>query len=73
MPQYVVQCLNEECKHQFDIRCKYSEVEETKCPLCTAKLKIVPVPGGMIKVNGYSEANGYHRENLNYDGSDRQF
>jgi len=68
MPQYLLRCVNEECKYEFTKLCSYSLIETLKCKECGSSIATVPtVCQG--KINGYSEANGYSREELSYDGS----
>ena len=56
MPIYIIKCIN--CNIEKEIFCKYSDLEEMKCPECSSNLANIPCITS-FKVNGYSYKNGY--------------
>jgi hypothetical protein len=73
MPSYVLACTCSDCSKfevQVEVRCSYKEAKAALCEKCGSEMKIVPCVS-MGKIIGYSEANGYGRETINYDGSNR--
>lgn len=70
MPIYSFECTNEKCSYVFEKICKAEERDNILCPECNSNAILIPSTCSG-KVNGFSAENGYHRETINYDGSNR--
>lgn len=66
MPLFDLKCGK--CEKQIEVRESYDSAKNHKCETCGETMQIVP-SGSLFKVHGYSFANGYHRETINYDNS----
>lgn len=66
MPLFDLKC--EKCDKQIEVRESHEAAKNHKCESCGETMKIVP-SSSLFKIEGYSMANGYHRETINYDGS----
>jgi putative FmdB family regulatory protein len=66
MALYDLECS--ECGFKIETLTTYSKVAELQCLQCGKEgvMKITPSKSGGFKINGYSEANGYHRETIDY-------
>lgn len=67
MPVFVLECPKCKTVIETGIKCTYEKAKETNCEKCDVIMIIVPQSCGS-KINGYSYANGYHRDELSYDG-----
>jgi predicted nucleic acid-binding Zn ribbon protein len=65
MPQYKLKCTDEKCGHISERICSYDSAKEMLCEKCSAHMMIMPVASIGI-VHGFSAANGYHRETIDY-------
>lgn len=72
MPTYIVGC--EICEYEKELMgVSYETAKSHVCPECEGVTVIRPVKC-INKIHGYSEENGYSREEIMYDGSSpRQF
>ena len=66
MPLFDLKC--EKCDTQIEVRESHESAKNHKCGGCGETMKIVP-SSSLFKIEGFCEANGYHRETINYDGT----
>ncbi len=66
MPLFDLKCVK--CGTQIEVRESHEAAKNHKCESCEETMQIVP-SGSLFKIHGFCEANGYHRETINYDGS----
>lgn len=66
MPLYELKC--EKCGFEIETITGYSKINELKCVQCGEEgcMKIQPSKSGGFRIEGYSMANGYHRETIDY-------
>ena len=67
MPLYDLVC--EKCGFKIETITNYSKIDELDCVQCGEKgaMKIAPSScKSSFRINGYCEANGYHRETIDY-------
>jgi hypothetical protein len=53
----------------IDKLCSHDKAKEVVCPKCGAIMEIAPVKSGGFRIYGFSAENGYHRDNMSYDGN----
>jgi len=66
MPLYQLSCTS--CEWSGEVLESYDRAKAHICPECGASTELVPGSGG-FHIKGFSSANGYHREEIMYDGS----